>query len=106
MGRSELRPDVVRAPPKDIGRVSHSHRSAEGTRDSTSSSTLASRGHRYVLDQPVLQADLAESRLAGRNQRALAELGPEVPRVRVDDNFAEIVARAEAQADQFVKTEL
>jgi hypothetical protein len=40
------------------------------------------------LIQPLLETDLAESRVAGRNQRALAEFGPEVPRVRVDDNLA------------------
>ena len=60
----------------------------------------------HRLAEPLLEADLAESRVAGRNQRALAEFGPEVPRVRVDDNLAGIVARAEALTDQFIETEL
>jgi hypothetical protein len=58
------------------------------------------------LIQPLLQADLAESRVAGRNQRALAEFCAEVPRVRVNDNFAGVVARAETLTDQFIETEL
>jgi hypothetical protein len=41
----------------------------------------------YGLVEPLLEADLAESRVVGRNQRALAEFGPEVPRVRVGDHF-------------------
>ena len=39
------------------------------------------------LIQPLLEADLAESRVVGRNQRALAEFGPEVSRMRVNDNL-------------------
>jgi len=35
------------------------------------------------LAEPFLEADLADPRLAGGNQRALVELGPEVPRVRL-----------------------
>jgi len=54
----------------------------------------------YALSQPLLEVDLAESRVAGRNERALAEFRPEVPRVRVDDNLAGVVARAEALADR------
>ena len=57
------------------------------------------------LAEPFLEADLAESRLAGGNQRALAELGPEVPRVRIDHNLAGVVPRGEALADQFIETE-
>jgi len=56
--------------------------------------------HVYALSQPLLEVDLAESRVAGRNERALAEFRPEVPRVRVDDNLAGAVARAEALADR------
>ena len=56
--------------------------------------------------EPLLEADLAESRVAGRNQRTLAEFGPEIPRVRVNDNLAGVVARAEALTDQFIETEL
>jgi hypothetical protein len=60
----------------------------------------------YGLAEPRLEADLAESRVAGRNQRALTEDGPEIPRVRVSDNLAGIVARAEALTYQFIETEL
>jgi hypothetical protein len=41
-----------------------------------------------------------------RNQRALVELGPEVPRVRINDHLAGVVARAEALTDQFIEAEL
>jgi len=58
------------------------------------------------LAEPILEADLAESCVPGRNQRALAELGPEVPGVRVDDNLARVVARGKAQTDQLIETEL
>ena len=54
----------------------------------------------YALSQPLLEVDLAESRVAGRNQRALVELGPEVPRVWINDHLAGVVARAEALADR------
>ena len=56
------------------------------------------------MDEP--KSDLAESRIVGRNQRALAEFGPEVLRVRVDDNLTGIGARAEALTDQLIETEL
>src|SRR5262245_41185117 len=56
--------------------------------------------------QPLLEADLAESRMASRDQRALAELGSEVPRVRVDDNLARVVACGEPLTDQFIETKL
>jgi len=49
--------------------------------------------------QPLLEADPAESRVGGWNQRALAELRPEVPGVRVDDNFTAVVACREALTD-------
>ena len=58
------------------------------------------------LAEPLLKADLPEPRVAGRNQRALVELGPEVPRVRIDDNIAVVVARSEALTDQVIETEL
>jgi hypothetical protein len=58
------------------------------------------------LAEPFLESDLAEPRLAGGNQRALAELGAEVPRVRVDDNLAGVVVRCEALTDQLIETEL
>src|SRR6185503_14538902 len=86
-------PRVRSTPPRTLGL---SRRSPTG----------GSRGHSNALIQPLLEADLAESRVAGRNQRALAEFGPEVPRVRVNDNLAGIVARTEALADQFIETEL
>src|SRR5262249_22005377 len=47
-----------------------------------------------------------ESRIAGRNQRALTKFGPVVPRVRVNDNLAGVVARTEKLTDQFIETEL
>jgi hypothetical protein len=57
------------------------------------------------LFQPLLQADLAESRAAAWNQRALAEFDPVVPRVRICDYAAGVVARAEGLTDQFIETE-
>jgi hypothetical protein len=57
----------------------------------------------HRLAEPLLEPDRAESRLAGRNQRALAEFGPEVPRVWVHDYLAQVVARGEALTDQLVK---
>jgi len=36
----------------------------------------------------------AKSRVAGRNQRALCELGPEITRVRIDHNLTRVVACA------------
>src|ERR1700741_620618 len=58
------------------------------------------------LIQPLLEADLAESCVIARNQRALAQFGAEVPRVRVDNHLAGVVARAEALTDQLIKAEL
>jgi len=58
------------------------------------------------LAQPFLEADLAEPRVAGGNQRALAELGPEIPRVRVNDNLARVVARGKVLPDQVIEPEL
>src|SRR5258705_4598237 len=58
------------------------------------------------LIQALLEADLAESCIVGRNQRAFAEFCPEVPRVRVNDNLAGVVARTEAPTDQFIEPEL
>jgi alkyl hydroperoxide reductase subunit AhpF len=57
---------------------------------------LTARGvlfHERGLTEPLLQADLAEPRAVGRDQRALAEFGPEVSRVRVSDHFARIATR-------------
>src|SRR5262245_866028 len=61
---------------------------------------------RRRLPEPLVEPDVAESRLAPRNQRALTEFGPKVPRVRIGDNLAGIVVRGEAPTDQFVETEL
>src|SRR4029453_4237556 len=58
------------------------------------------------LAEPVLEADLAESRLPGRDHPPLAGLGPEVPRVRVDHDLPGVVARTEALTDQLVEAEL
>src|SRR5215470_8280567 len=55
--------------------------------------------------EPVFQTDLTEPGIVSRNQRALAEFGPEVPRLRIDDHLAGIVARSETLADQLVETE-
>ena len=52
----------------------------------------------------TLRTGLAESRFTGRNQRALAEFGPEVPRVGVNDT-SRVLPRGEALTDQFVETE-
>src|SRR5439155_26022964 len=58
------------------------------------------------LAEPLAEPDVAESRLAPRNQRPFTEFGPEVPRVRIGDNLAGVVVRGEALTDQFVETEL
>jgi hypothetical protein len=49
--------------------------------------------------EPVLETDLAESRVVGRNQRPLAEFGPEVPRMRINDNLARVVVCDETLTD-------
>jgi hypothetical protein len=41
----------------------------------------------HGLAERFLEPDLAESRLGGSNQPALAALGSEVPQVRVDDHL-------------------
>src|SRR5262245_61524167 len=58
------------------------------------------------LAEPFLEPDLAESRLAQRNQRAFAEFGAEIARVRISDHLAGVVACGEALADQVVEPEL
>ena len=58
------------------------------------------------MAEPLAETDVAESRLAPRNQRPFTEFGPEVPRVRIGDNLAGVVVRGEALTDQFVETEL
>src|SRR3954465_11512229 len=58
------------------------------------------------LVEPVAKMHLAQLRVIARNERALAEFGPEVPRVRVDDNIARVLARAKTLTDQLVETEL
>src|SRR5262245_34561522 len=60
----------------------------------------------HWLAEPLLEAHFSESRVPGRNQRALAKFNPEIPRARVNDNLAGIVARGEALTDQLVETEL
>ena len=59
----------------------------------------------HRLAEPFLEADLAESRVVGRHQRTLAEFGSEIPRVRVNNNLAGVVTRAEALTDQLIETE-
>src|SRR5213593_4419323 len=58
------------------------------------------------LTEPLFEARLAKSRAIAGNQRALAEFGSEVPRVRVGDNLARVVARAEALSNQLIEAEL
>ena len=58
------------------------------------------------MTEPLLESDVAESRIAPRNQRAFRELGPEIPRVGIGDNLPWVVVRVEALPDQFVETEL
>jgi len=58
------------------------------------------------LIPPLLEADLSESRVGGRNQRAFAEFGPEVPRVRISDDVARVVAREKVLTDQVIETQL
>src|SRR5258708_3145194 len=55
---------------------------------------------------PVRETHLAESRAIAGKECALAKLHAVVARVRVSDNFALIVACAQALSDEFVKTEL
>ena len=57
------------------------------------------------LAEPVLETNFAESRVVSRNQRALVEFCPEVPRARVDDNLTRVVARGEAPTDQLIEAE-
>jgi hypothetical protein len=42
---------------------------------------------------PLFEPDLATGRMRTSNECALAQFGPEVARVRVDDRFTRIVAR-------------
>ena len=49
---------------------------------------------RRRLGEPLVEPDVAESRLAPGNQRAFTEFGPEVPRLRIGDNLAGIVDAA------------
>src|SRR5262245_61147056 len=58
------------------------------------------------LAEPLFEPDVAEPRFAPGNQRALTESRAEVPRVRIGDNLAGIVASGEALTDQFVEPEL
>src|SRR5262245_52819613 len=61
---------------------------------------------RSRLMQPLLEVDLAESRVADRNQRPLTELRPEVAGVRIGANLARVVVRGEILTDQFIEPEL
>src|SRR5262245_3319696 len=55
------------------------------------------------VTEPLLEADPAQPRVAGRNQRSLGQFGSEIPRVRVDDDLARVVTRLEALADQVIE---
>src|SRR5262245_23312426 len=60
----------------------------------------------HRLAEPLLQMYPAEPSAVARNQRALVELRTEVPRMRVNDNLARIIACAQPLADQVIETEL
>src|SRR5262249_24724531 len=53
------------------------------------------------LAEPLVEPDVAESRLAPGNQRAFTEFSSEIPRMRIGDNIARVVVRGEALTDQF-----
>src|SRR5262245_20622459 len=58
------------------------------------------------LAEPLIEPDVAESRLAPGNQRSFIQFGPEIPRVRIGDDLARVVGRGESLTDQRVETEL
>src|SRR5262249_6019700 len=58
------------------------------------------------LAEPLVEPDVAESRLAPGNQRAFTEFSSEIPRMRIGDNIARGVVRGEALTDQVVETAL
>jgi len=57
------------------------------------------------LLEPVFESGRADTRVAGRNQRQLAQLCPEISRIRIDDHFARIVASLQTPPDKFVEPE-
>jgi len=79
----------------------HCRESASETTQLRPSSLLERR-----LAEPLAEPDVAESRLAPRNQRAFTEFGPEVPGLRIGDNLARVVVGGKALTDQFIETEL
>src|SRR5467141_3104511 len=85
--------------------VSERHKQWPRLAGTTPAATLLSLLQR-LLAEPLVEPDVAESRLAPRNQRAFSKFGPEVPCVRIGDNFAGVVVRGETLTDQFVETEL
>jgi hypothetical protein len=60
----------------------------------------------HRLAEPVQRRISPSRRLAGGNQGAIAELGAEVPRARVDDNLGRVVTREGVLPEQRIETEL
>src|SRR5215831_11304574 len=55
------------------------------------------------LMQPLLEANVAQLRVAGRHQRACLELRSVVARMRVDNDLARVFARGKALTDQIIE---
>jgi hypothetical protein len=60
----------------------------------------------HRLAEPVQRRISPSRRLAGGNQGAIAELGAEVPRARVDGNLGRVVTREGVLPEQRIETEL
>src|SRR5579871_3885113 len=58
-------------------------------------------GHRRA--QPILEPDLADSRVSGRNQGQFAKFCAEISRIWVGDHFARIIASEQTLADKLVE---
>src|SRR5262245_51997357 len=58
------------------------------------------------LTEPVFETHLAESRVIAGNQCARAQLQAVIPRVRVRDHLARILACSQAASNEFIKTKL
>ena len=58
------------------------------------------------LAEPLVEPDVAQPRLAPGNQRTFIQFGPEVPRVRISDDVARVVAREKVLTDQVIETQL
>src|SRR5688572_26481277 len=67
---------------------------------------IRSRYLKRGAPEPVFETGFTESWVIARNQRVLIQLGSKIPRVRVRDNLARIVAYAQGKTDTFVETKL